>query len=187
LELKKPAAEHAAKLGRSHADIVDSRLKFAKSFHQLHKRTPGRVDTQGRPRRSSVKYSNSDISDAILPFIHSSSQQSAQALEDLLTNECTYLTQNDVVQAIAALPIDFKIQICWPRGQIDTAIVLKLNALPRVVGLSERKHIAHGIRVRVIPPGSDPSEFSITHTTTMTRAALLVRKLLLPNIGKENS
>jgi hypothetical protein len=179
LHVDKAAAEHEAKIGRTQANQIDELLRFSPSFGNLHKRTPGRKDKEGRPLRTSVRDVSLPLMNEILEFIHSCPSSAVHALETLLSNQCRSVTANDVNLALSAVPMSFKLQLCWPQGELDRHLNLKLNGIPRLTGLDTRRHIHEGIRVRVIPPGTKPSEVLATHLTTLTRAAVLVRRLLL--------
>ena len=179
LQIDKAAAEHEARLTRTEANEIDKLLRFSPSYKWLHKRTPGRNDKQDRPKRTSVRDVSLAETREIFNFIQSSSKAALLALDALLTNECPSVTFNDVQLALSAIPYTLKLQLCWPQGPLDGNLILKLSALPRVTGLDTRKHIANGIRVRVVPPGDGPSEVLMTHLTTLTRTAVHVQKLLL--------
>lgn len=184
-ELDKTSAEHEAKFGRSSANAHDSSLHFVPSFKQLHKRTPGRIDKEGRPKMSAIRRVKDDSTENLIEFLRISNSKSASILSDLLSNKCTRLHINDVICALSAIPSEYGFQICWPKGMLDTSLSSKLANNGRISGLNERKHVKGGIRVRITPPGENPSEFQITHTTTLIRAALSVRKSLSASHSKE--
>lgn len=175
-ELDKVSSEHEANCGRSSSDLIDSNLLFAPSFKHLHKRTPGRIDKEGRPKLSALRRAKGEDNEDLIEFIRVSSARSALVLDDLLSNKCLRISPNDIISALSAIPLDFSLQICWAKGSIDTQVASLLASNKRITGLDERKHISRGIRARVVPPGEKPSEFEITHTTTLIRTVLSIRK-----------
>lgn len=178
LNINREAAAQVAEVELRHTRLVDERLKFAKEFTELHKRTPGRKDKQGRSKISSLRYFLKPAAKSIFFAMDSCTEEQAKTLSDLLSNECSDVSTNDVELALSALPVDFKLEICWPKKALDKALATELSAYQRVTGIREAKHVTSGIRVRIVPPGDVLNHHATTHMTTFARTALHVRNLL---------
>lgn len=105
LHVDKAAAEHETKIGRTQANKIDELLRFSPSFTNLHKRTPGRKDKEGRPIRTSVRDVSLPLMNEILEFIHSCPNSAVQALETLLTNQCRSVTVMAQLNMVCARPL----------------------------------------------------------------------------------
>jgi hypothetical protein len=161
-----------ADIGDSAARDVKEKLEPVPALGTLHHPTPGRPDDLARQRFSAVDLLNDPRSSELVAALETASAASVRALDRLLADDLRSFEVKLVEQALQALPGSWKLELCWPREQLDRDLLARLTPLRRrLIGLCDRVHVVGGIRARVVP-STGANHTSMTNLTTLTRAAV---------------
>jgi hypothetical protein len=163
-----------ARIDGQTANGVIAALQPIPPLSDLHHPTPHRPNDKPRQLFTAADLLADDRAQKLLEALETASPHAVAALDELLSDKLRSFEPEFVARALSAIPATWKLELCWPRHELEMSLIARLAPFgKRLEGLQRRVHVRGGIRARVVPPVGANHTVN-TSMTTLARAACRV-------------